>query len=344
MAPTVRRALILLLLASAARAEERLGVFEFFVRGGGTYCRLAAPSVSTLQAEMAGRAVLLEYAYDSFSSGRVDRWWAAYHGPSQVYLPLVMVGSGLEVSQGPVDYYNRYKAMLTAELARPPAASVKAWSQRVGTSLQVFVRATNLADAPLTPEHAAAFWVVVWEDNPIGLTQTWVRATGTRPLAGPLQPGDTTSATIDMASLQGVDWQRLRALALLEHRPTSGGAYDMLQAAIASPASLEVAPSGLVLGPSSPSAEVSIDGPDVLSWTATPEVPWLQVAPASGATPGTCVVSLVGTPAAGQQGAVRLDATGSGMSFSATVTVTTQGLVRRARRHLQRAPVAPAPR
>ncbi|MCU0290489.1 MAG: hypothetical protein MUF10_00650 [Thermoanaerobaculaceae bacterium] len=340
----MRRALILLLLASGAGAEDRLGVFELFVRGGGTYCRLAAPSVSTLQAEMAGRAVLLEYAYDSFSSGRVDRWWAAYHGPSSVYLPLVMVGSGLDVSQGPVDYYNRYKAMLNAELARPPAASVRVWSRRVGDGLQVYVRATNLSDAPLTPDQAAAFWVIVWEDNPIGLTQTWVRATATRPLAGPLQPGDTTSATIDVASLSNVDWQHLRALALIEHRPTGGGAYDMLQAAIASPAVLDVTPSGIVLGPSTPSAEISIDGPDVLSWTATPEVTWLQIVPASGAMPATCVVSLVGTPAAGQHGTVRIDATGSGMSCSTTVTVTTQGQVMRARRHLQRAPASPAPR
>lgn len=336
MARALRYTLILLVLAGGAGAEERLGVLEFFVRGGGTYCRQAAPAVNTLQAEMAGRAVLLEYAYDTFSSGRVDRWWAAYHGPSSVYLPLVMVGSGFDVSQGPVDYYNRYKAMLNAELARPPAASVKTWSQRVGDGLQVFARATNLTAEPLTPEHAAAFWVVVWEDNPIGLTRTWVRATATRPLTAALQPGDTTNVTVDVASLADVDWQHLRAVAMLEHRPTAGGSYDMLQAAIAVPAGVEVTPAQVTLGPSLPSAELTVDGPSVLTWTATPEVSWLQVAPASGALPGTCTVTLVGTAPAGQTGVVRFDASGGGMSFSATVTVTAQGRVLRIRRHLAR--------
>jgi hypothetical protein len=336
MASTLRAALSLVLLASVAGAEERLGVFELFVRGGGEYCKAAAPAVKTLQSEMAGRAVLLEYAYDTFNHGRVDRWWAAYSGSPSVYLPLVMVGSGFEVDQGPVDYYPRYRAMLEAELARPPAAAVRAWSRRVGDSLEVYARATNLAGVALTPEHAAAFWVVVWEDNPIGLTQTWVRATATRPLSPALQPGETTTATINVPSLASVDWQHLRSLVLLEHRPTGTGRYDMLQAAIAASAGIGVTPSELVLGPSSPSAEISIEGPDVLSWTATPGVAWLQVEPASGGLPGSCVVSLVGTLTAGQTGTVRLDATGGGMTFSTTVTVTTRGRVLRIRRHLAR--------
>lgn len=97
MATTLRGALLLALLAGVAGAEERLGVFEFFVRGGGAYCQAAAPGVRKLQTEMEGRAVLLEYAYDTFNQGRVDRWWAAYKGSPSVYLPLVMVGSGLQV-------------------------------------------------------------------------------------------------------------------------------------------------------------------------------------------------------------------------------------------------------
>lgn len=338
MAATLRASVIAVLLAGAVGAEERLGVFEFFVRGAGAYCIAAGPAVNTLQAEMAGRALLLEYAYDSFNRGRVDRWWAAYTGSPSVYLPLVMVGSGLAVDQGPVDYYPRYKAMLEAELARPPQASLKVWSRRVGDGLQVDVRATNLAPVALTPEHAAAFWVVVWEDKPIGLTQTWVRATATRALAAALEPGATTSTTVDVPSLGGVDWQHLRALALLEHRPGGGsGPFDMLQATVAVPAGLEVSPAELTLRPASPSGEIAVDGPGGLAWTATPDVPWLQVAPASGAMPGRCTVSLVGTPAAGQTGQVRVDASGDGMSFSTTVTVTAQGRVLRIRRHLERA-------
>jgi hypothetical protein len=49
-------------------------------------------------------------------------------------------------------------------------------------------------------------------------------------------------------------------------------------------------------------------------------------------------VSLVGAPAEGQSGAVRLDAAGGGMSFSTTVTVAAQGRMLRIRRHLPHAP------
>jgi hypothetical protein len=323
-------------VAGFALGEERLGVFEFFGRTGGAYCQGAAPAVNTLQNEMAGRAVLLEYPYDNFTSGRVDRWWAGYTGSPSVFLPLVMVGSGLQVDHGPVDYYNRYKAMLNAELARAPAAAMRVWSRRVGDGLQVYVRATNLSGVPLTLQNAASFWVIVWEDKQIGLTRTWVRATATRPLPASLQPGETTTATIDVPSLGAVDWQRLRALALLEHRPGGTGRYDMLQAAIAEPAEIEVAPAQITLSASQPSATVALDGPGILSWSASPQVAWLQASPAGGGFPGTCVVSLVGTPPAGQTGSVRFTAAGSGMTTSTTLTVTTQHRTSRIRRHLSR--------
>lgn len=337
MAHAMRLALALALLSGGASAEERLGVFEFFVRGGGAYCQAAAPAVRALQTEMAGRAVLLEYAYDSFPQGRVERWWAAYSGSPYVYLPLVMVGSGLDVDQGPVDYYARYKAMLDAELARPPQASMRAWSRRQGGGVQVFVRATNLASVPLTTDHAAGFWVVVWEDNPIGLTATWVRATTASPLTATLAPGATAFATVDVPSVGSVDWDRLRSLVLLEHRPGGAlGRYDTLQAAIASAAGLDASPSSLALSASSPDAEVTLDGPHLLSWTATPDVPWLHTQPSSGTLPSSCTISLEGTPPAGQTGAVHFVATGGGMSFDTSVTVTAQGRTGRIRRHLTR--------
>lgn len=340
MAAAMRCALALLLVvATAAAAEERFCVFEFFVRGSGTYCQAAAPAVRALQSEMAGRAVLLEYDYDAFTHGRADRWWAAYTGSPSVFLPLVMVGSGYMVDQGPVSYAARYRAMLDAELARAPAAQVRAWSQRVGTGLTIYVRATNLAGVPLTTDHASAFWAIVWEDARVGLTDTWVRATASKALNATLAPGDTTTATISVPTVAAADWERIRALVLLEHRPTGTGEYDMLQAAVAAPAALEVAPTQLALGPTSPSAQLALEGPHVLSWTATPEVAWLQVAPASGSLPATATISLVGTPAASQTGVVRIDASGSGIQTTVNVAVTTQGTQRRVRQRLERVSV-----
>jgi len=119
MGKSVRIALAGLLLAAAGVAEERLAVLEFFGRTTGQYCRDAGPAMIALQQSMAGRAVLLEYHFDYFPTGRVDRFWAAKS--SAMYLPLVMVGSGYRTSDGPADYQSDYQAMLDAELARAPA-------------------------------------------------------------------------------------------------------------------------------------------------------------------------------------------------------------------------------
>lgn len=341
MAATVRYALALLCVAAAATAEDRLCVFEFFVRGSGAYCQAAAPAVRALQAEMQGRAVLLEYDYDAFSHGRADRWWAAYTGSPAVYLPIVMVGSGYMVDQGPVSYASRYRAMIDAELARAPAAQVKAWSQRAGAGLTVYARATNLSGVPLTTDHAAAFWVIVWEEARIGLTDTWVRSTASKALTATLAPGDTTTVTISVPTVAAADWERIRALVLLEHRPTGAGKYDMLQAAAAGPASLDAKPTQLTLGPSAPSAVVGLDGPHVLAWTATAEVPWLQVAPAAGSIPGNLTISLVGSPPPGQSGTVRVEGSGAGLESTVTISVTTEAALHRVRRRLERVPLPP---
>jgi hypothetical protein len=341
VAATVRLVLSVALCVGAATlvgAEERLAVFEFFVRTGGAYCQAGAPTVRTLQGELAGRAILLEYAYDDFNTGRVDRWWAAYKGAPSVALPLAMVGSGSDVCQGSLDYDTRYRAMLDAELARPPAASIRAWRQQVGNGLRLHLRATNLGDLPLSPENEAAFWVLVWEDRRVGLTETWVRATFRAPLTSELSLGGTAVATVDVPAIAGISPSQLRVLALLEHRLAAADRFDMLQAAVAMPASFEVTPTSLALGPTEISAVVAVEGPDALTWTATPQVSWLQVTPTTGAVPGTMTVSLVGTPSVGEDGAVQIEAAGSGMSFSTTVTVTTVEGRSRIRRRLAGVP------
>ena len=224
MGKGVSRALFVLLLSTEALAEERLGVMEFFVRGSGTYCLAAAPSVIALQDAMEGRAVVLEYPYDTFNKGRVDRFWAAYTGPSP-YLPLVTVGSGFDVSQGPVDYATRYRQMLDAELARPPRAAIRAFSRRLGSGVQVFATVRNLDVATLGPDRQSTLWLIVWEDGPIGLTKTLVRGTISKALATSVPPGGTTNLTLESPSLGSVSWQNVRTLVLLEEFPPGGSRY-----------------------------------------------------------------------------------------------------------------------
>ena len=228
MGRALRLVPLVLLAASVARGEERLAVFELFVRGAGAYCIAAAPSVTALQDEMAGRALLLEYPYDSFPQGRVDRFWAAYSGPSP-YLPLVVVGSGYDVCQGPVDYASRYRQMIDAELARQPRAALRAYSRTWGAGLRVWGTLRNTGASVLSRGTTPAFWVVAWEDGRIGLTKTFVRATASAALGTDVPPGGTASVTIDIPSLGGADPGRTRSLLLLEDRPYDGR-WDMLQA------------------------------------------------------------------------------------------------------------------
>jgi hypothetical protein len=326
MGKGVIRALVLLLLSTEAFADERFGVLEFFVRGSGAYCQAAAPSVIALQDAMEGRAVVLEYPYDTFSKGRVDRFWAAYSGPSP-YLPLVTVGSGFDVCQGPVDYAARYRQMLDAERARPPRAAIRAFSRRVGNGLQVFATIRNLDVASFGPERQSTFWLIVWEDGPIGLTRTFVRGTVSRALETSVPPDGTTNVTLVIPSLGTVSWQNVRALVLLDDLPPGGSRYDMLQAAVAQPAGLSVTPATATLGPAADEVPVTLEGPHVLTWAAWADVAWLEVTPAGGALPATATIRLVGAPPAGATGSVRFSASGEGMSFSATVVVTAAGPV-----------------
>lgn len=319
-------------------AQERLAVFEFFGRPAGQYCRDAAPTVLALQQQYAGRAILLEYDYDRFPSGRVDRWWAARTGTGTVYLPLVMVGSGFRISSGPVDFDTVYRSMLDAELARPPQAEVSAWSRRQGNALRVYLRARNLSATPLTAANNAGLWLLAWEDSRRGLTDTWVRAAVAKPLTATLQPGAAVTATLDTPALTDVNWNVLRSLALLEHRPGGTGPYDMLQAAMATPATLAVSPTQLVLTPLLATATLALDGPYVLSWSARTDAPWLVVTPTSGTLPTTLTVALAAGAVAGATATVELSASGDGMSFVAAVPVRVELETPRLRRRL---PVAP---
>lgn len=316
----------LLLVTAAAAAEDRLAVLEFFGRPHGQYCQDAAPAMIALQGEMEGRALLLEYDYDVFRTGRVDRWWDAFPGGGTVYLPLVMVGSGYRWSMGPVDYYSVYRSMLEAELMRLPAAEVVAYSRRMGQVMRVYVRVENRSGSTLRPEDDASVWVLLWEDARRGLTDAWVQATAVHPLTSPLEPGAEVTFTVDVTPASAVDWGLVRSLALVDHR-SEGEKYDMLQAAVSVPAALEVTPGEVTLSASNPTAEVLLEGPHVLTWGTTVTVPWLEVRPSAGHLPASVTVNLVAdaVPPGQQTTLLTFDASGDGMSWAASVTVSAEG-------------------
>jgi hypothetical protein len=196
----------------------------------------------------------------------------------------------------------------------------------MGQAMRVYVQVENRSGSTLRPEDDAAVWVLLWEDERRGLTDTWVRATAVQPLTSPLEPGAEVTFTVDVTPAAAVDWGLVRTLALVEHR-SEGEKYDMLQAAVSVPAAFEVTPGELTLSVANPTAEVLLEGPHVLTWSTTVTVPWLEVRPSTGRLPASVTVNLVAdaVPPGPQETLLTFDASGDGMSWAASVVVSTEG-------------------
>ena len=318
---------------SIAAAEDRLAVVEFFGRTTCGNCAAASETVVELQQELAGRAVLLEYDYDNFLRGRQDRFWAT--GVQADYLPLIMVGSGYRTSSGVVDFDPVYRGMVEDELARPPRAEVSAYWRQVGTKLRVYVEVENTQQEYLEVDNSASVWVIAYESPPSveSNTETYVMSTAQWSLPYDLGPGETITKLIDTPYMDDVQWDRMHAVVLVEDRPGCGCAeYDMLQAAEAVPASLTAVPDTVTAGRSGYSNEVELEGPYLLSWTATSDVPWIEVSPSSGnrLTTVTMTVNEELRPSLETEGAVTFSATGDGMSFETVVDVAVGARFRKA--------------
>jgi hypothetical protein len=165
---------------------------------------------------------------------RNSRFWAA-HGGGSVYLPEIIVDSGHQYTNGPEDYYNVYKGMVDAELARPAQAAIDAVWRRDGDRVRFRVRLTNLSEAILSDSlNGAMVHAVVYEDAHIADTDRYARAVAYSRVDEDLAPGAAAEFTLETADLVGVNWANLHFLVLADYRPAGAtGPYDMLQAAVA---------------------------------------------------------------------------------------------------------------
>jgi hypothetical protein len=288
--------------------------------------------VDALATEYAGRPVLfLEQNVDVPVGNRINRWYAAYGGYGGVYLPLVMVDSGHQISNGSQnDFKAAYRPLVNAELARPPQAEIEAYFRKVGSRMRIYARMRNDSGPTLSAAaNGAALHALVWEDAHAGVTNRIVRAAPWVGMTPEVAPNGSFTTTLETPDLAGVNWQALHTVVLADYVPGPGTAYDSLQAAIAEPADLSVDPDTTTLGvdanhPEDRSAPLRLRGPHVLSWTATPDVEWLAVAPESAEIAVQPTVRIeAGRLAPGwQEGRVSVRAASEdGMSFSQTVAV-----------------------
>jgi len=184
--------------------------------------------------------VFLEQNVDAPLGNRIGRWWAA-HGPGSASLPLTMVDSGHQISNGYLGNpgaYNTYKAMVDAELIRPPQADLAADGRRVGNRMHFDVELTNLSGVALSTSNSATVHALVYEEHtPVDpnvdhITGRIVRAAVSTGVSPALAHGATAVFTLETAELSNVvDWGKVHTIVLVDYRPAgSSGAYDVLQA------------------------------------------------------------------------------------------------------------------
>jgi hypothetical protein len=233
-----------------------------------------------------------------------------------------MVSSGNQTSNGWVDFYNVYKAMVETELARPPQAEIQAYWWREGNKVGFYVQVTNLGEVTLSQAtNQATVHAIVYEDAKVGVTNRFVRAAVSTGVSY-LPPNATATFTLETPDLLGIDfgghfltyeriairdlhvgvnWDNLHFVALVDYRPSgSVGAYDMLQAAVCSPiaAPFAVQPDmfTFMVDPSDlfgPKARVNFQGPGFVNWTATTDVSWLVVTPSFGPVTQKPTISVI---------------------------------------------------
>lgn len=271
----------------------------------------------------------IEYPVDDAPYSRNSRFWAA-HGGGSVYLPEIIVDSGHRFTNGPEDYYNVYKGMVDAELTRPAAADIAGVWWRAGDTVKFTVQLTNLSGVLLSEaRNGATVHAVVYEDAHVGATDRFARAAVSAPVSGDLAPGASADFVLATPALSGVNWDKLHFVVLADYRPAgASGAYDMLQAAFARPASFAVEPRMHTFlidpaSPASPPLHVRMTGPDGLTWSATTDVPWLVVSPASGSLAAPPLVSVQQSmlSAGWQEGRVNFQAIGGGSEFADQILV-----------------------
>jgi len=188
--------------------------------------------VDQLADEYAGDPVVfIEYDVDNPAGNRVSRWWAAWGSGGSVYLPLIMVDSGNQISNGSVAFAQRYRAMVDAALQRPAAARLEVNRERIGNSFRFDIALTNLSGVTLSSANSATLHVIVYEEAHVGDTDRWVRAATTRSISN-LPPGEAASFTVEIAPQGVVDWDKVHSVVIADYRPGgTTGAYDTLQAA-----------------------------------------------------------------------------------------------------------------
>ncbi len=183
-----------------------------------------------------------------YAPARRNRFKAA-DPTAPVTLPHLMVDSGHQSARGGTRdqtyYYNTIRSMIDKELARAPKAVVTATYKRVLNHVVFTVKVTNQSGVALyTVNNGAMVHGVVYESftnttrPAYTLVNNFARVAAYTTITTSLANGATATYTLTTRDLpSGTKWANLHYVAMVDYRPAgSTGAYDMLQAAFATPA------------------------------------------------------------------------------------------------------------
>lgn len=171
--------------------------------------------------------------------------------------------------------------------------------------------------------------VIVYEENHILLTDRFVRDAVSQTIYPPLAPGEAAAFLLETNDLNGVDWSKIRVVALADFRPAGDDdAYAMLQAATPSPHSFRILNTELLFmvdssQPSGATMPLFFRGPGHLIWTVNENLPWVEVLPLSAPLLEMPDVTInpQNLTSGWQQGVISFTASGDGATYTDEVSV-----------------------
>jgi len=125
-----------------------------------------------------------------------------------------MVDSGNQISNGYVNFYNVYKAMVDNAVARPAQAEIQAYWWRTGNKAGFYVQVKNLSAVTLSSSNSATLHAIVYEDARIKVTNRFARAAVESSISN-LAPNATATLKLETSDLSNVNWDNLHFVVAL---------------------------------------------------------------------------------------------------------------------------------
>jgi hypothetical protein len=179
--------------------------------------------------------VFLIYHLATAPASRSNTWWDSYNlirrEGAFVSEPMVMVDSGNQVFNGPVEYETYYKKMISASARRNPQAVIHATYEQVRQNVLLEIEMKNLTGQSLSfSTNAATVHVIVYVEKSPGVLTSNVLATYSTSLQY-LEPNQSATIPLTIPVPNGSDGSNLKYLVFLDYVPPEAqGVHDMLQA------------------------------------------------------------------------------------------------------------------